>query len=311
MERLEAVVPASRPLPLPEAQPAQRRPQVTQNVAQQPNEPKFRKLKLSNEKSASHSGSLLRPLLASSLCSLTHHHAPVTQLIVNVPGALEALLELGWTQGTDEEGGEVLSLPAATQMTMALVRTIDAAAERLADALKAKARAESAARSRPLDPERQKIMEQMEADRRERAARGPVTVGSTAVPRGEFGAKAGASASSGSSCGGAVRCLHDEGAFSALLEECRASRKPLVVDFTATWCGPCKMVAPLFEQLAAKHQGAVIFAKVDVDEAQSVAQACGVTGMPTFQLYKAGAMVSQFSGANQQQLESMVAAALA
>ncbi len=199
---------------------------MTQNVAQQPTEAKFRKLKLSNEK--------------------------ITSLIVNVPGALDALLELGWQRAADEDGTEVLVLPAGKHMTMADVRNIDAAAERLADALKAKARADAAARSRPLDPEKERIRAQMEADRRERAARGPVTQGSVAVPRGEFGAKVGgAAASSAGGCGGgAVRCVHDAVAWRALLEEGRSGKKAVIVDFTATWCGPCKMMAPLVEQLA-------------------------------------------------------------
>ena len=79
---------------------------------------------------------------------------------------------LGWQKGVDEaDGGEVLLLPSATQMTMANVRTIDAAIERQAEAAKVKARSEAAARARATDPQREAIRAQMEADRRERAAR--------------------------------------------------------------------------------------------------------------------------------------------
>ena len=83
-----------------------------------------------------------------------------------------------------------------------------------------------------------------------------------------------------------------------------------LVDVWAPWCGPCKMISPVFEQLAGQNAGKIIFAKVDVDEAQDVARACGVTSMPTFQLHKGGKLVSSFSGADPQRLQALVAEAL-
>jgi len=267
-----------------------RTPQVTQNVAQHPTEAKYRRLKLANEK--------------------------IEALLVNVPGAVQTLLELGWQRETDPVDGDVLVLPPAKHMSMADVRRVEQGEARLVEALKVKARNEAAARSRPLDPERERLRLQMEADRRERAARGPVTQGSVAQPLpGDFGgakvAGPGGSAAGGHGHGsGPVRCVHDESQWRSLLAESSKSGKAVIIDFSATWCGPCKMIGPVFEQLAAQHT-AVIFAKVDVDEAQDVASQCGVTSMPTFQLYKRGQRVDSFSGADTQRLHAMVAAAQA
>lgn len=74
--------------------------------------------------------------------------------------------------------------------------------------------------------------------------------------------------------------------------------QPLVViDFTATWCGPCKMIAPVYEKMQEEFPG-VVFAKIDVDANEEATQLCGVTAMPTFQFYKGGQKVGELKGAN-------------
>ena len=72
---------------------------------------------------------------------------------------------------------------------------------------------------------------------------------------------------------------------------------PVVVDFWATWCGPCKMVAPTFERLAAEFDGKARFAKVDVDQCQKTAGEFGVRVMPTFMIFKDGECTAKIEGA--------------
>mmetsp|Transcript_1202 Transcript_1202/g.3971 ORF Transcript_1202/g.3971 Transcript_1202/m.3971 type:complete len:91 (-) Transcript_1202:155-427(-) len=80
--------------------------------------------------------------------------------------------------------------------------------------------------------------------------------------------------------------------------------KPLLVDFTASWCGPCKMIGPYFEELAAKFQN-VVFVKVDVDDLDDIAAECGISAMPTFQLYSNGVKVEELTGADKGKLEAL------
>ncbi|KAI9321947.1 Thioredoxin, Trx1 [Zopfochytrium polystomum] len=80
----------------------------------------------------------------------------------------------------------------------------------------------------------------------------------------------------------------------------------VVVDFTASWCGPCKMVAPLYAELAEKYAGSAIFLKVDVDDFQDISQEAGITAMPTFICYNDGKAVETVVGANIAKVEAMV-----
>lgn len=80
--------------------------------------------------------------------------------------------------------------------------------------------------------------------------------------------------------------------------------KLVVVDFHATWCGPCQAIAPLYEKLAARYADRARFLKVDVDEAQHIARKCSVSAMPTFHMYMRGRRVVEFSGAVPSRLQS-------
>jgi thioredoxin 1 len=70
-----------------------------------------------------------------------------------------------------------------------------------------------------------------------------------------------------------------------------------VVDFWATWCGPCRMIAPVLEQLAAEYEGKAKVAKVDVDSNQATATRFNVRSIPTILFFKNGKLVDQVVGA--------------
>ncbi|XP_025201093.1 thioredoxin-like protein 1 [Melanaphis sacchari] len=83
------------------------------------------------------------------------------------------------------------------------------------------------------------------------------------------------------------------------------SMKLVVVDFSATWCGPCKRVAPLYDELSNKYDRAV-FLKVDVDKCQETAASQGVSAMPTFILYRNKVKVAKIQGADIVAVESKI-----
>ncbi|XP_066298276.1 thioredoxin-like [Branchiostoma lanceolatum] len=101
-----------------------------------------------------------------------------------------------------------------------------------------------------------------------------------------------------------VKFIETKAEFDALVADNKD--KLIVVDFTASWCGPCKMIGPVFEKLAEEHSD-VIFVKVDVDANDETAGACGISAMPTFQCYKNGQKVEEMCGASKEKLEALVA----
>jgi len=80
----------------------------------------------------------------------------------------------------------------------------------------------------------------------------------------------------------------------------------VVVDFTASWCGPCQMIAPVFEELSNRYANDAKFLKVDVDLCQSTARSQNVSSMPTFVFYRNRQEIHRFSGANSAALESKI-----
>lgn len=75
------------------------------------------------------------------------------------------------------------------------------------------------------------------------------------------------------------------------------SSEPVVVDFFAEWCGPCKAMAPALEQVAAEMKGKVKVAKIDVDQNPAVTQQYRIQAMPTLMIFKGGKVAAQHVGA--------------
>jgi thioredoxin 1 len=71
---------------------------------------------------------------------------------------------------------------------------------------------------------------------------------------------------------------------------------PVLVDFWAEWCAPCKMIAPLVDELASEYDGKLVVAKLDADENPNTMQAFGVMGIPTLILFKGGSAVERITG---------------
>jgi thioredoxin 1 len=135
-------------------------------------------------------------------------------------------------------------------------------------------------------------------ERRAEAAGDPeITTGSEAL-------------ASGGACGYLVRLLPIQGAATPMAsndivtlqdgtfeQEVLKSDVPVLVDFWAVWCGPCKAIAPTVEELARQYKGKVKVAKMDVDEHQNVPQQYGIRSIPTLLMFKGGRVVDTIVGA--------------
>ena len=76
-----------------------------------------------------------------------------------------------------------------------------------------------------------------------------------------------------------------------------SNERPVLVDFWASWCGPCQSIAPILEQLALEYEGKLLVVKVDTDAEQALAQQCGIRSLPTMMIFRDGQPVEQLIGA--------------
>lgn len=78
--------------------------------------------------------------------------------------------------------------------------------------------------------------------------------------------------------------------------EVLSSDQPVLVDFWAPWCGPCRQIAPLVEQLANENAGSAKIGKINIDDSPAAAQSYGVSSIPTLMIFKKGQVVERFVG---------------
>ncbi|CAN6297422.1 unnamed protein product, partial [Urochloa humidicola] len=103
----------------------------------------------------------------------------------------------------------------------------------------------------------------------------------------------------------AVVAAHSKSTYDEQWEAAKSNGKLMVIDFSASWCGPCRFIEPAFKEMASRYTD-VVFVKIDVDELSDVARTWKVEAMPTFVLARGGKEVSRVVGAKKDELERKI-----
>ncbi|MED6213467.1 hypothetical protein PIB30_093686 [Stylosanthes scabra] len=109
-----------------------------------------------------------------------------------------------------------------------------------------------------------------------------------------------------SSSSSQILTFHSTAKWKAHFDASKLTNKLMVIDFTATWCQPCKSMDPIIQEFAYKYSQVVEFIKIDVDELMGVSEEFEVQAMPTFVLIKKGKVVDKVVGARKDQLQNLI-----